>query len=131
VTQTNAYGADSGLISNIRAGTNDAVAAFDYTFDTIGNLTYRSDNYSGMFERFLLRQPETVERLCGWDRDGGQAFPGHVVDDIEDTKATAVRQLGMDKIQRQARVWFGLHKDWVTGYERYGRTVYMGVSAHL
>jgi hypothetical protein len=50
VVTTQTYDANSGLISNIRAGTNNAVAAFDYGFDTSGNFTHQSDNINGVFE---------------------------------------------------------------------------------
>jgi RHS repeat-associated protein len=52
VTQTNSYDANTGRLQNIRAGTNDQVAAFDYSYDPVGLLTYRSDNLNGTFERF-------------------------------------------------------------------------------
>ncbi|MBS1985528.1 MAG: VCBS repeat-containing protein, partial [Bdellovibrionales bacterium] len=51
-TTTETFDANTGLLTNIRAGTADAVAAFDYTFDTIGNLTYRSDDHVGVYEKF-------------------------------------------------------------------------------
>lgn len=50
VTQTDTFDANTGLISNIRAGSSNSVAQFDYTFDLLGNLTYRTDNYNGLFE---------------------------------------------------------------------------------
>jgi RHS repeat-associated protein len=60
VTQTNSFNTNTGLLSNIRAGTNDTVAAFDYTFNTIGSLTYRSDNRTGVFEYFCY---DSLNRL--------------------------------------------------------------------
>jgi RHS repeat-associated protein len=50
VTQTNTYDPNSGLLTNVRAGPSDSVAAFDYAYDTANNLTYRSDNFEGVFE---------------------------------------------------------------------------------
>ena len=50
VTQANSYSATSGLLTNIRAGLSNNVAQFDYTYDTLGNLTYRADGYQGVFE---------------------------------------------------------------------------------
>ncbi|MBL6938546.1 MAG: VCBS repeat-containing protein [Alphaproteobacteria bacterium] len=49
---TQTFDANTGLLTNVRAGTSDAVAAFDYTYDVLGNLTYRSDNNVGVYERF-------------------------------------------------------------------------------
>jgi hypothetical protein len=50
VSQTNTYDPNTGLLTNVRAGPSDQVAAFDYSYDTLGNLNYRSDNLSGVFE---------------------------------------------------------------------------------
>ncbi|MEI9988944.1 MAG: FG-GAP-like repeat-containing protein [Rhizomicrobium sp.] len=52
VVTTDTYDANTGLLTNVRAGPSDSVAAFDYTYDSLGNLTYRSDNYQGVFERY-------------------------------------------------------------------------------
>jgi RHS repeat-associated protein len=52
VVTTNTFDANTGLLTNVRAGPSNAVAQFDYTYDTIGNLTYRSDDFVGVFERF-------------------------------------------------------------------------------
>src|SRR6185312_4411523 len=52
VVTTDSFDANTGLLTNVRAGPSNAVAQFDYSFDTIGNLTYRSDDYLGVFERF-------------------------------------------------------------------------------
>ena len=40
----------------MRAGPSDRVAAFDYNYDTLGNLNYRSDGYTGVFERVCYDQ---------------------------------------------------------------------------
>ena len=50
VTQSNTYDPNTGFLTNVRAGPSDQVAAFDYNYDTLGNLNYRSDNLSGVFE---------------------------------------------------------------------------------
>ncbi len=50
VTQANTYDPNTGFLTNVRAGSSDQVAAFDYNYDTLGNLNYRSDNLSGVFE---------------------------------------------------------------------------------
>jgi RHS repeat-associated protein len=50
VSQTNSFDANTGFLTNIRAGTNNTVANYDYTYDTLGNLTYRADGYAGTFE---------------------------------------------------------------------------------
>jgi RHS repeat-associated protein len=50
VAETDSYDPDTGFLTNLRAGPSDSVAAFDYAYDTLGNLTYRSDNFSGVFE---------------------------------------------------------------------------------
>ncbi len=50
VVQSNTYDPNTGFLTNVRAGPSDQVAAFDYNYDTLGNLNYRSDNLSGVFE---------------------------------------------------------------------------------
>ncbi|HEY0282202.1 MAG TPA: Ig-like domain-containing protein, partial [Rhizomicrobium sp.] len=50
VVQTNTFNANTGLPAAFRAGSSDSVAAFDYAWDQVGNLTYRSDNRQGTFE---------------------------------------------------------------------------------
>ena len=52
VVTTDTFDANTGRMTNVRAGPSNAVAQFDYTYDTIGNLTYRSDDYVGVFERY-------------------------------------------------------------------------------
>jgi RHS repeat-associated protein len=52
VATTDTFDANTGLLTNVRSGPSNAVAQFDYSYDTIGNLTYRSDDYLGVFERF-------------------------------------------------------------------------------
>lgn len=50
VTQSAGYDANTGRLRTLRAGASDTVAAFDYNWDSVGNLTYRSDNLQGIFE---------------------------------------------------------------------------------
>jgi RHS repeat-associated protein len=52
IVTSDSYDANTGRVTNVRAGPSDTVASFDYTWDSIGNLTYRSDNFQGLFERF-------------------------------------------------------------------------------
>ena len=52
VVTTNTFDANTGRLTNVRAGSNNSVAAFDYTWDTIGNLSERADGYQGTFEFF-------------------------------------------------------------------------------
>jgi len=52
VTTTNTFDATTGRLTNLRAGPSDAVASFDYQWDSIGNLIYRSDNDQGVIEKF-------------------------------------------------------------------------------
>ena len=52
VTTTNTYWDQTGLLRYVRAGTSDNIANFNYRYDSLGNLTYRSDGYSGVYERF-------------------------------------------------------------------------------
>ena len=50
VAETDTYDPTTGFLTNVRAGPTDSVAAFDYNYDTQGNLRYRSDNLNGVFE---------------------------------------------------------------------------------
>ena len=52
VVTTGTFDSNTGLLTNIRSGPSNSVAQFDYSYDTIGNLTYRSDDYLGVFERY-------------------------------------------------------------------------------
>jgi len=52
IVTTDTFDANTGFLTNVRAGPSNSVAQFDYTYDTIGNLTYRSDDYVGVFERY-------------------------------------------------------------------------------
>jgi RHS repeat-associated protein len=46
------YDANTGRLTNVRAGATNNVADFDYAYDLLGNATYRADGYAGVFERF-------------------------------------------------------------------------------
>ena len=48
-----AFTASTGRISTIQAGTSNAVANFSYAFDTLGNLTNRTDANQSLAETFL------------------------------------------------------------------------------
>jgi RHS repeat-associated protein len=52
VTTTDTYDANTGRLTNVRAGATNNVADFDYAYDLLGNATYRADGYAGVFERF-------------------------------------------------------------------------------
>ena len=54
VVQNNTYDTNTGRLTNVRAGPSYSVANFDYIYDLLGNLTYRADGYSGVFERFCM-----------------------------------------------------------------------------
>jgi RHS repeat-associated protein len=54
VAETNTYNAQTGLLTNVRAGSSNAIAQFDYQYDLLGNLTYRSDDYQGIFEDYCF-----------------------------------------------------------------------------
>jgi RHS repeat-associated protein len=63
VLTTQAFDPDTGLIQNQRAG-GGSVASFDYSFDTIGNLTARSDNSQPYTERFCY---DGLNRLANYN----------------------------------------------------------------
>ena len=63
INQTNTYDANTGFLTNVRAGPSNNVAQFDYTYDTVGNLNYRSDNYNGVFEYACY---DTLNRLTNY-----------------------------------------------------------------
>ena len=52
VASTATYDADTGRLTNLRAGASASVASFDYAWDTVGNLTTRSDNDQTVFEKY-------------------------------------------------------------------------------
>ncbi|MEI9997493.1 MAG: FG-GAP-like repeat-containing protein [Rhizomicrobium sp.] len=52
VATTQTFDPNTGALTAVRAGTGGAVAAFDYAYDTLGNLTSRSDTGQAVFEKF-------------------------------------------------------------------------------
>jgi RHS repeat-associated protein len=68
ISQTNGYNDNTGALANIRAGVDDKIAAFDYTFDTLGNLTYRADGRAGTFEFFCY---DNLNRLTNYAAGAG------------------------------------------------------------
>jgi hypothetical protein len=56
---------------------------------------------AGDQRRQFARHPPSRDRGVG---DHCQAFPGHVIDDVQDPEATTIRELVMDKIQRPAGI---------------------------
>lgn len=68
IGQSNTYDASTGLPTAFRAGPSDGVAAFDYSWDNVGNLTYRSDNHQGTFEYACY---DTLNRLTEYAAGNG------------------------------------------------------------
>ncbi len=83
VATTNTCDPNTGLMTNVRSGPSNAVASFDYSWDTIGNLTYRADNIQGVFERYCY---DSLNRLntsaLGLGSDPGVACTGGTVKSI-------------------------------------------------
>jgi RHS repeat-associated protein len=52
VAETDTYDGNTGRLTNVRAGPSNTIAQFDYTWDTIGNLTYRSDDLHAVYEKY-------------------------------------------------------------------------------
>ena len=52
IVTTDTFNGYTGQLKNVRSGPGDIVAAFDYTYDPVGNLSYRSDNFQGVFEYY-------------------------------------------------------------------------------
>ena len=52
VATTLTFDANTGRLTNVRAGTSNNVAQWDYYWDPLGNLTERADGYQGTFEYF-------------------------------------------------------------------------------
>lgn len=74
VITTQSFDANTGLIQNQRAG-GGSVASFDYAFDTIGNLTTRTDNSQPYTERFCY---DSLNRLTN-DNIGAACTGGTTV----------------------------------------------------
>ena len=60
VTTYRTFDAERGFITDIEAGTANAVADFEYTFDTLGNLTFRFDYNESLAENFSKRPALTA-----------------------------------------------------------------------
>jgi hypothetical protein len=65
--------------------------------------------------RQLARHPPSRDRGI---RDRREAFPGHVIDDIQDPEAATTGELVMDKIQRPAGIRPSLDQDRRPGADR-------------
>ena len=63
VVTNNSFDPNTGLPTGVRAGTSGAVASFDYTFDTIGNLVSRTDNNQNYTEGFCY---DSMNRLTNY-----------------------------------------------------------------
>jgi RHS repeat-associated protein len=59
-TTTQTFYANTGLLDTVRAGPSSALAQFDYAYDALGNLTYRSDDLNSVFERYCY---DSLNRL--------------------------------------------------------------------
>jgi RHS repeat-associated protein len=64
VVTTQSFDPLTGLIQNQRAGPGNAVASFDYAFDTIGNMSSRTDNTQPFTERFCY---DSLNRLTNYN----------------------------------------------------------------
>ena len=64
------FDAARGFITDIEAGANKAVADFAYTFDTLGNLTYRADFNESLVENFSY---DDLNRLTSYQIAGQTA----------------------------------------------------------
>lgn len=60
IVTTQAFDANTGAVQQIRAGTSDAVQNTSFSYDTIGNLTNRSDTIQGWVENFCY---DSLNRL--------------------------------------------------------------------
>src|SRR5215475_13128159 len=69
--------------------------------------------------RELACHPLARNRRVGNRR---QALPGHVIDDVEDTRAAAARELVVDEIERPAGIRLGLNQDRSTSSHRLAAT---------
>jgi RHS repeat-associated protein len=72
VVTNQAFDPRTGLIQTQRAGGSGAVASFDYAFDTIGNLTARTDHDAGFSEGFCY---DGLNRLTSYQITGTPGCP--------------------------------------------------------
>jgi len=70
VTVWRTFDAARGFVTDIEAGTGNAVADFAYTFDTLGNLTYRADFNESLVENFTY---DNLNRLTSYQIAGQTA----------------------------------------------------------
>ncbi|MEZ5892445.1 MAG: RHS repeat-associated core domain-containing protein [Parvularculaceae bacterium] len=70
VVTTRTFDQNRGYVTAIEAGTSNAVAAFMYAFDTIGNLTQRSDSNQSLVENFTY---DVLNRLATYQIVGETA----------------------------------------------------------
>ncbi len=70
VVTNRTFNANRGFIADIEAGTSGSVADYAYTFDTIGNLTYRIDSNQGVAENFTY---DVLNRLKTYSIAGGSS----------------------------------------------------------
>ncbi|MDR3401427.1 MAG: FG-GAP-like repeat-containing protein [Chthoniobacter sp.] len=54
VVQSNAFNSQTGLLTSIRSGPSNSVAAFDYQYDLLGNLLYRDDTIQSVYEYYCF-----------------------------------------------------------------------------
>lgn len=81
VTTANTYDV-MDRITNIRAGTSDAIAALDYAYDLVGSLKYRSDNYQGIYERFCYDGLNRLTAAAYGTTDPGTSCSGGTVKSV-------------------------------------------------
>jgi RHS repeat-associated protein len=82
VVTANAYDLNTGLMTSVRAGPSNGVAAFDYQYDLAGNLIYRSDNNSSVFERFCYDPLDRLTKAALGGSDPGTSCTGGTVKTI-------------------------------------------------
>jgi RHS repeat-associated protein len=63
IVQTDSYEPMTGLLSGVQSGASATIANFDYHYDLLGNLTYRDDINSGVYEFFCN---DALNRLQKW-----------------------------------------------------------------
>jgi RHS repeat-associated protein len=64
---------NTGLVEQITAGASNAVANFSYNFDTLGNLTSRSDTVEGTVENFCY---DALNRVTNYALGGSSCTTG-------------------------------------------------------
>jgi RHS repeat-associated protein len=59
-TTAQTFSADTGTLSNVRAGPANILAQFDYAYDAIGNLAGRTDSLNSVFELYCYDAPNRL-----------------------------------------------------------------------